>query len=336
MKEQKYFIGVDVSKNTLDFTLVISGKVQKHTQIGNTEKAIKAMLKKWEKEYEIEWENCLLCMEHTGIYCYRLLNCVENSSMEVCLESSYTIQRSQGLQRGKNDKIDSERIAMYAWKHREKLRRYQVPKRVLFDLKHLVGQRRVLIKARKQIYNYVKETGEFVPRDLKKQLNKNCSKSLKALTTEIKALEKSILNLIQSDSEIKHLYDIVTSVDGIGQVTAALLLVTTNGFTRITEGKKYACYAGVVPFENSSGTSVRGKTRVSYMANKEVKTALHLAALSATRSKGDLGIYFRRKVLSGKNKMSVLNAIRNKIVLRVFACVRDNRLYEKTYEKVAA
>ena len=67
------------------------------------------------------------------------------------------------------------------------------------------------------------------------------------------------------------------------------------------------------------------------MANKNIKTLLHMAALSTIKKRGDLQEYYIRKVAEGKNKMSVLNAIRNKLILRIFACVNQNRVYEQNY-----
>lgn len=89
-----------------------------------------------------------------------------------------------------------------------------------------------------------------------------------------------------------------------------------------------ACYSGVVPFANQSGTSINGKHRVSSYADKSIKTTLHLAAMSAIRLKNDLREYYLRKVAEGKNKMSVLNAIRNKIIHRIFAVIRSQIPYQ--------
>ena len=110
------------------------------------------------------------------------------------------------------------------------------------------------------------------------------------------------------------------------------VIITTNEFKNFETAKQFACYSGVVSLEYSSGTSVRGKTRVSRMAKISVKTVLHMAALSAVSMKGELQDYFIRKVSEGKNKMSVINAIRNKLILRIFACIKNNRPYEKIYE----
>lgn len=92
------------------------------------------------------------------------------------------------------------------------------------------------------------------------------------------------------------------------------VIITTNEFKNFETAKQFACYSGVVPFEYISGTSVRGKTRVSKMAKVSVKTVLHMAALSAVSMKGELQDYFIRKVSEGKNKISVINAIRNKLI----------------------
>jgi transposase len=336
MTEQKYYIGVDVSKNTLDFALVDEGKLVTHEVIGNAEKSINKLLKQWQKQYEINLSEVWICLEHTGIYSYRLLDFLEKNTCKVCLESAYTIKHSNGLQRGKNDKIDAERIAMYAWTNRDKIQQWQPSKAIIKDLKQLMTMRKGLVNAMQKLQVHVKETGKFISKQMAKELEKSCAKSLNALKADIKTIEEKIMQIVRADEQLSKLFDLVTSVDGIGKITAWVLLVTTNGFSSFKEGKKYACYAGVVPFEHTSGKSIRGKKRVSHMANKEVKVALHLAALSTIRGKGDLGVYYRRKVEEGKNKMSVLNAIRNKIVLRVFACVRDNRQYENNYQKIAA
>ena len=114
--------------------------------------------------------------------------------------------------------------------------------------------------------------------------------------------------IIKDDPELKALYRLTTSVVGVGKVTAIQLLVATDGFTKFDTAKKLASYCGVVPFENSSG-KFKGRARVSKMANKTLKTALHMCALSAMKVEGEMKEYYLRKVTEGKNKMSVINAL---------------------------
>ena len=147
---------------------------------------------------------------------------------------------------------------------------------------------------------------------------------------------KEIERTIQEDKKLNEMCQIMLSVEGVGLITAVLLITTSNEFGNITDSRKMACYAGVAPFQYLSGTSVRGRTRVSHLANKPFKTILHMAAVSAAHGKGDLAKYYQRKVAENKHKMLVLNAIRNKILHRVYACVRDNRMYEKNYTRKLA
>ena len=101
-----------------------------------------------------------------------------------------------------------------------------------------------------------------------KLLNKTIKGSLTSLDKDLKNVESIIITIVNEDENLKLLFKIVTSVVGIGFVTAINLLVHTNGFTMLNDTRKLACYCGVAPFEYSSGSSVRGKTKVHYMANK--------------------------------------------------------------------
>ena len=132
------------------------------------------------------------------------------------------------------------------------------------------------------------------------------------------------------------LYGLITSVSGVGQIVAINTLVVTNEFKQIVNPKEMACNCGVVPFKYDSGKSVRSKAKVSHRANKPMKVLFHLAAMSAISSDGELRDYYQRKVEEGKNKMAIINAVRNKIIHRIFACVRDRRKYEKNYTHILA
>jgi transposase len=118
-------------------------------------------------------------------------------------------------------------------------------------------------------------------------------------------------------------------VVGIGFVTAINLIVHTDGFSIMNDARKLACFCGVAPFEYSSGTSVKGKTKVHPMANKKLKCNLHMASLTAVKLDPGLKSYYEIKVAEGKNKLSVLNAVRNKLLARVVSCVNNRKMYVK-------
>ncbi len=164
-----------------------------------------------------------------------------------------------------------------------------------------------------------------------KLLEKAMAKSVNAIDSDFERLEKQIKQIIDQDEDLKRLYALITSVVGVGFVTAINLIIYTNEFKLFSSVRKLACYCGVAPFEHRSGKSVKGRTRVSHFANKKLKTNLHMGALSSVKLDGELRKYYERKVAEGKNKMSVLNAIRNKLLARVFAVVKRGIPYEKNY-----
>jgi transposase len=273
-------------------------------------------------------KECLFCAEFTGIYSNYVQQVLAKYSLNLWMENPMQIKRTQGMVRGKSDKVDSLRIAQYARKHCDNVKLWMPDRTQVQMLKKLTSLRNRLLNTKKRLQQTFKEQ-EFLTRKEIEMLKDSCSESLNAIKNDIRQTENKIKEIINNDKELSNLYSIATSVDGIGMHTAVEVIVTTNEFKNISEGKKYACYSGVVPFNYSSGSSVNKRPRISSMANKGVKTLLHMSALSVINMDGELRDYFLRKVGEGKNKMSVLNAIRNKLILRIFACVKNNRPYQK-------
>lgn len=323
-----YFIGIDVSKKTLDISVLIDNEFASHHQIENTQEAFKAFLSSLKKR-KIDLYKCVFCAENTGVYNEPIKGVSEVLGLKLWIEKPLQIIRSQGMVRGKNDKIDSLRIAKYAYKNQESASFWSSPRKVLITIKRMLSVRKNLLKSQKQLKLALKEKS-FLGSDLP-ILSSSCERTMNALKIDIQSLEKEILQLIRTDSQLNHMYQLITSIDGVGMFTAIEVIIATNEFKNFDSAKKFACYCGVVPFEYSSGTSINKRPRVSSLANLNLKTLLHMAALSTVAMKGELQNYFIRKVAQGKNKMSVINAIRNKIILRIFAVIKKNKSYQKDF-----
>jgi transposase len=214
-------------------------------------------------------------------------------------------------------------------KNKDQLHFWKAQRKSIQMLEALLVTRERLVKMKTQLEVPVNESNDFVDSAVAREVAKNCQKTLQALQGDIRRIEHCIDTLIRKDSTLLEQVNLITSVPGVGKITALNMIVATAEFTRIQNAKKFACYAGVAPFEHTSGSSIRGRTRVSPMANVTCKKLLHLAALSAIRCCDELRIYYRRKVESGKNKMSVINAVRNKLIGRIFACIKERRRYQK-------
>src|SRR3984957_6569406 len=190
------------------------------------------------------------------------------------------VRDSIGVQRGKNDKVDAQRIAMFAYRNREDARVFNVPREVMIRLNYASKLRSHLIKTIHGFEVQIKEIERFESKEVAKLFKANCKETLKALKSDLKDVNEEIQNIIKSDDHLNQLFTIIKSVDGVGNVTATEVIITTNEFKNINDPDKFACYSGVAPFDHISGTSVRGKPRVSSMANKVLKTLFHMAALS--------------------------------------------------------
>ncbi len=318
---EKVIIGIDISKLTLDVFVKKDSKTE-HCQIQNNNKAIKKFFKSFYND-----KNTIVAMENTGRYNYELYEVLSNMNILVYVINPLHLKKSMGLLRGKNDRIDSQRICLFIEKNYMDLMPWTAKSLDIQKLSLLNSERRHRVKIKTGLLKQMKDLN-FLKNHIDKESIKLNKQLILVLNKQIKAIEKKILNLIESNIELKDQYERIQTVPGVGKILAAMFIIKTNGFTEIKSARKLACYSGVVPFEHRSGSSVFHKPRVSTMADKELKKILHLAALSSIRLKNDLAIYFQRKVLEGKNKMLVLNAIRNKIIHRVYALIKNKSVYE--------
>lgn len=329
----KNFIGIDISKGTFDFALIKNGDLLNPIS-GKTSNNPSGIVKLEEflRKQSLIMGETLFCMEHTGIYCRLLSQYLVENNYHVWLEMPIQIIRSQGVQRGKNDHIDAIRIAQYAYEKKDKAVLWQPPREVVLQVNDLLTLRDRLIESRKSLKQPIKEFQDAGFSDTAKRIESRCSGTLKALDKEIGQIEKELDELINKDSNLKRLYKLATSVSGIGKITALTLLYFTNEFKLYTNPNQLACYCGVAPFEHTSGTSVKGKPRVSHFANKKLKKLLHLVAMVSISCDKQLSEYYHRKVGEGKNKMSVLNAIRNKIIHRLCAVINRGTPYQVEFQ----
>ena len=329
MNKFKHFLGIDVSKEYFDAVVILNGDKRNtiHNQFVNDYKGIQA-LRKWLKEQNATFENTLICLEHTGMYGKLLIKYLMVFKFDLWVEMSLKIIRSIGVQIGKNDKIDAERIAYYAMKNVDEAVLYKAPRKEVDKIRNLLSLREKLVVTKASLLRNVKELNSF---DLEvAKLSEKLQKStIKGIETDLQKIEKQLDKIINEDENLSRIFKISTSVTGVGKVTTLFLICFTNEFTMYITPRQLACYAGVVPFEHTSGKSVRSKPKVHYMANKKLKKQLHMCALSAVTSDPELKIYYNRKVEEGKSKMLVINNVRNKLVHRLCACIKENRTFEK-------
>lgn len=334
----KNFVGIDISKTYFDAALV---KVEDPSQIIHQQfsQKLEGFLKMihWLEQQGVRaGADTLFCMEYTGLYNTGLVNYLVQKKAQLWVEMPLRIKKAGGFERGSDDKTASIKIAWYALRYNDQMELWQPADNSIEKIKNLIAQRDRIINAITQLsvpINELRECGCIIEAKMMEKLQKP---ALTALQKTKAAIEVLIIKIVQADEQINKKVQQVKSIKGIGPVTAVAMLVYTKGFSSFTNAKELACYCGIVPFKKLSGSSIRFKPSVSPYANKKLKKLLHLCALSAIKNDAELKAYFERKVAEGKNKMCVINAVRNKLVHRVFAVIRDNRSFEENYVRKCA
>lgn len=322
----KRFSGIDISKKTLDVTLYDKTLLKKssHIKVSNDTKGFTELIK-WFKKRVVSLDLLFVCMEYTGIYGIDLAVFLEDNNVTYSMVSPLHIKRSLGLTRGKNDKVDSYQISRFCYLHRTELKISKLPSASIQKLKGLINERERLVKMQTVEKQVLKELYSISIDSTVKRIKLR----LKLFSEDVNSIEKEIEKIIKSKSAISKNYQLIRSVTGIGLVNATLFIIYSNNFEGFTDARKYACYSGIAPFENSSGTSVRGKTKVSHLANKRLKANLSNGARSAIQNDPELQLYYKRKANEGKEHGVIMNAVKFKLIMRVFAVVKRGTPYVK-------
>jgi transposase len=319
MNKFSLFVGIDVSKAWLDIAIVSRENIlQKTDRVDNTIEAIRAYV----KTLPSQTAGILFCLENTGKYGNPFLHVTATLHLNTWVEHPLQIKRSQGMTRGKTDVQDAIRIAQYAIRFQDKVSLWKPEEKVIAQLKELQSKRDLLVKT----YRMLKQSITGKDNDL--------LQPLKALQKSIDKVESKIEAVIQLDTKLQAQYKLLNSVPGIGKVVATRLLVTTRAFTQLTDPRKLACYMGIAPFPYQSGSSIKYKNRISKLADQKLKSLINMSAWNAIRSVPSLKAYFERKVAQGKNKMSVINAVRNKLLAMVLSVIRRNKPFTKEYSSL--
>jgi transposase len=283
---------------------------------------------------KIDLQDCFLVLEYTGGYEYKLLQFCEAHAIVYARIPGLAIKNSLGITRGKNDKVDSFRIAQYGEEKHKLLQPSRPLNAAIISLKELLSFRKRLVRENAGYKSSIKEREHMYGVNKKDIVVKALQQKQNANTKIIANIEAEMMKIIAEDEQMKLNYMLITSIKGIGKVNALMTIAYTENFTSFINPRSYAVYVGVIPFDHSSGTSIHGRKRVSHIANKELKQELNQAARSAMVWDKEMNRYAERKMKTKCYKI-VLNNIKFKLILRMFAVVKKGKMYVENYEKAA-
>lgn len=321
----QHFVGCDVSKDTLDFSIHQSGKdyrLFEHMQFPNSTEGYQAM-RKWLRTFKIKVKDAVIAMEHTGTYSNALSEWCFKKGVTFVLLHPLEVKNAGCRGRNKTDKTDAQFIADYAYTMREKLSPSQPEAPVIKKLRELRNERQLAVRSRTAYLNQLKSISET-------SSIRRMEKAAASFTAQIKAIEAAIKQVIESDASVKNTYELLISIPGIGLINAVTTIVATGNFTRFQTARQYAKFCCVSPMSVQSGTSIRSGDHVSRAGHNEIKSILTEGARSAINHDAQLKAYYQRKRDEGKSHGSVMNAVKFKLICRMFAVVQRQTPYVNT------
>lgn len=318
----KHFVGCDVSKQTLDFGLFVPKtdyRQYPHLKVSNDAQGYREVVS-WLRKQGVKKQDMVIAMEHTGFYCVELTDWLQAHKISFTLLHPLAVKSSFCNGRNKTDKVDAQYIADYVYTQREKLSTSEPEDPAIKELRYLMSERKLVVKSQVMYRNFLGvQRNESVARRL--------SASIKSLSEQIKQIEKDMLACIEAHPEIKRNYELLTSITGIGLVNAIATIIATGNFTRFQTARQYAKFCKVAPLNFESGTSIRGGAHVPSMGHAGLKTLLTEAARTAIIHDPQLRAFYERKRSEGKTHGCVMNAVKFKLICRMFCVVKRGEKY---------
>ena len=284
-KVLKQVLGADVAQNELVVTLGrmfddLTIDLYAHKVFRNTEKGILALMD-WVKKLTDPEVDVRFVMEATGVYHQKFAFCLYAQNHEVSIVLPNKISNYMRTLENKTitDKSCSEAITQFGLER--KLDRWHKPKKIYQSLQQLTRERDQIVMERVMIKNQLHaEQAEAEPNERSlERLNER----MRLLNKHEKEIKSDLTEIINSDRILKSEITNICSIPGIGELTATIVLAETNGFELIRNKKQLTSYAGLDVKEKQSGTSIKGKPRISKKGNRHLRKAMHLPSLSAVK-----------------------------------------------------
>lgn len=319
MNKYNETFGIDISKAVFD----VHGSKTGHTQFKNSAEGFKAFLKAVPT-------NSLVVMEATGYYHYRFAQFLYKKKQTVSVVNPLSVKRfiQMKLAKVKTDKSDAKAICEYGQVNEVPL--YTALTDVQSECLQLFRLLDSYLKKRTMTKN--KLHGEDVLDIPSKHVYRSLTRNRKHLDTEISSLEQKLLSLVKKDQQ-KQL-TLLKSIPGLGVKTALFLIVVTDGFTKFETAAQLCSYVGITPTIRQSGSSVRGRSRISKVGNKKLRNLLFLCSFSACKHNKACREVYERIVHKGKSKKLALIAVSNKLLKQAFAIAKSGHPYDETFVSV--
>jgi transposase len=333
MKRPKYYVGVDISAE--NFMVAVGEEpwrvVAKGEEFRNKMEGYEKM-KAWMEKRGIGVENAVLCMEATGVYGEELAYYLQAKGYRIVVEAPLKVKRAFMPAGHKNDQVDSQQIAEYAYRFYDELVYWKPREEILEQIKVFLAIREQYVVQKTGHLNALNALKrKVVETPLAEALHE---RSIDQIKKNIKEIDAEIRRLIDQDPKYRNMIRLLMSVPGVGFLLASNMLLIIESAPDEFTSKQMAAYIGICPYEHRSGNSVYKPDSSRHHGPTKVRKLLYLASLSVRTHQPAFQKYFLRKVDEGKPKKVVLNNIANKLVKIMCAVVKSQTPYISNYRSV--
>ena len=332
-KVVKQVAGIDVAQKELVVTLGrmlddFSIELFAYKVFKNNDKGILALVEWTEKLTDNEISVRYL-MEATGVYHQKFAYYLEVNNCDVSIVLPNKISNYIRTLELKTitDKSCSQAIAQFGLER--KLDNWTKPNNVYKELQQLTRERDQIVQERSIVKNQIHaENSEAEPNV--KSLDRMTSR-IKFLNSQEKEIKDDITVIVKGNADLQQIINRVTTIPGIGALTATIVLAETNGFELIRNKSQLASYAGLDVKEKQSGTSVKGKPRISKKGNRNLRKSMHLPSLTAVKWDENFKEIYARLISKHGIKMKALVAIQRKLLELIYVLFKNETIYDKQY-----
>lgn len=317
----KHILGIDISKAKFDVALSANNKDFEQAEFSNNASGYKA-LHKWLKSHKVK--SLHVCLEATGRYGDAVAHFLHEQSHHVSMVNPSRIHAYglSKLRRNKNDRLDALLIADFCYSQDPTL--WTPPSENRREIQELTREIKKLKDDRRRKSNKLKSgiTSKTVIRSIKRQIQ--------FIDNEISDLEKQIAQVIDNDPALKEDLALLISIPAIGNTTAYIVMAEVD-VSSFQQASQLAAYAGLIPREHSSGSSVHKKARLSNIGNDHLRSAFYMPALSASRFNPIVTALVDRLTERGKSSMCIIGAVMRKLLHLAFGVLKTRKPFDPNH-----
>ena len=326
-----YFVGIDTASASFVAAVFThpGGPAHGPKSFSNDSEGFAAFLD-WLQEKHIPKEDTFLCLENTGVYSEALCYTLDQAGFTLALLHPRAVWKAFDDPR-KSDERDSQKIAEYGYRYRDRLEPWHPQEAVVEQIRTLLSTREQLVEQKTAMQN----TRQALRRKVIQTptANEALHTTIDHFKAQIQAIERAIRDLIEAHPTMAQMVALLVSAPGVGLLLAAHMLVLTEGFSKTPRYRKLASYLGICPHKDQSGTWQPTPRSRGY-GPPMVRKLLHLAARSVRTHEKRFRRYFHRKQAEGKDTMLILNNIANKLLRMLCSMIRNKQPYIADYQSV--